>query len=150
MKKGFAILLSLVFVLSVSTPVFAADAQINVTSTAPTIDGEIDAVWEEANSYEMGNSLAVKDGVPIENDADLSGTWKALWDDNYFYILYEVNDDVRVRDSSHQGNHWDDSVELFIAPQGDEYSNYRWLIGEDYIDSYSGPKEWADIDFSEV
>lgn len=150
MKKGFTLLLCLAFVLTVSSPVFAAEAQINFTSTAPVIDGEIDDVWKTANKYEMTNSLEVQAGVPIENDADLSGTWSALWDDNYFYILYEVNDDVRVRDSAHQGNHWDDSVELFIAPEGNEYSNYRWLIGEDYLDSYSGPNEWADIDFNEV
>src|SRR5690606_33852160 len=84
-------------------------------------------------------------------DADLSGTWKALWDEDNFYLLVQVKDDIRVDDSD-AGNQ-DDAVELLIASSGADsvLSTYRWGVGESKaFESYSGPPDWADLDDSQV
>src|SRR5690625_4920377 len=130
MKKYFSLGLCVVFSLMMSTAVLAADPTIE--RGTPLIDGQVDDVWENVQANPIANSIPVPEGLPIESDDDLSGTWKALWDDEHFYILYEIKDDDRVRinwdEEANAGqNHWDDSVELYLATSGPnaEYSNFR-------------------------
>ena len=150
MKKFLSMALCFVFALTMCTVAFAEDAEI--AKGTPVIDGEIESVWESANEYDMGLVLEADHFIPIEGgDADLSGTWKALWDDENFYLLVEVADEARVDDSD-AGN-MDDAVELLIASSGPEstLSTYRWIVGESKaFESYSGPPEWADLDDAQV
>ncbi len=81
---------------------------------APVIDGSVDAVWERAawapiNVYWLGTQ-------PNPSAADYTGRYKALWDEDYLYLLYDVTDD-RIYDGVRDAldRYWeDDTVELFI------------------------------------
>jgi hypothetical protein len=116
-----------------STPAFEDNvdgAIIKKTKTAPTMDGKgDDAVWDEATAYEIkrpicGRSLHIQcdpgDTPPISDENDCSGTFKALWDDQYIYYLIEVTDNV-VENSRNYGNinkhhgMWDDGIELMMS-----------------------------------
>ncbi len=66
-------------------------AVLNKASTPPVINGDIDAVWATANTYNID--------VPFLSNGPSLGakgttTWKGLWNDNGIYILLQVNDDV--------------------------------------------------------
>jgi len=62
----------------------------------------------------------------IANQNDLTGRWRANWDDRNLYIWVGVVDDTHVSDSK---DYWqDDSIEIYIdadASRGDTYDNYN-------------------------
>lgn len=66
-------------------------AAIDKATTAPTIDGVIDAMW--ANVAANNIDKVFQADVPTLGDLGTS-YWKALWDDKGIYILVNVNDDV--------------------------------------------------------
>ena len=82
--------------------------------TAPEIDGTIDAVWEQAawapiNVFWLGTQ-------PNPTADDYTGQYKALWDENYLYLLFDITDE-RLYDHTRDplSNYWeDDTVEIFI------------------------------------
>ncbi|RYY76914.1 MAG: PKD domain-containing protein [Gammaproteobacteria bacterium] len=83
-------------------------------TTAPVIDGVVDSVWERASWAPIDVFWLGTQSNPSAQD--YSGRYKALWDENYLYILYDVTDDKiydGVRDALDR--YWeDDTVELFI------------------------------------
>ena len=99
-------------------PATAPDALIKETGTPIVADGVIDAAWASATQYNI-NQLTVGS---ISDGADLSGTWRSLWDDTNLYVLYEVNDNFLINDS---GSAWqDDAIELFIDPDFSRGTTY--------------------------
>ena len=100
-----------------------ASIMVNVTSNftiprtaiAPIIDGTIDQVWS-TNTFSQ--SIAKPIIGTITNAADLSGTFKAYWDNNYLYILGDVNDDIKVNDSPEA--YFDDAIELYLDINNDK------------------------------
>lgn len=90
MKKVIFLLFVFIFI---SQLVFAQrpSGVVYKTSTAPTIDGEIDEVWTTAVQYNIDRKF-----MTDEPTLGASGTtyWKALWDDQGMYILCVVNDDA--------------------------------------------------------
>ncbi|MDF3013994.1 MAG: cellobiohydrolase, partial [Cellvibrio sp.] len=82
--------------------------------TAPEIDGAVDAVWEQA-SWAPINVFWL--GTQANPDAqDYSGQYKALWDENYLYLLFDITDE-RLYDNTRSAldAYWeDDTVEIFI------------------------------------
>ena len=82
--------------------------------TAPEIDGTVDAVWEHA-SWAPINVFWL--GTQANPDAqDYSGQYKALWDENYLYLLFDITDE-RLYDNTRSAldAYWeDDTVEIFI------------------------------------
>jgi fibronectin type 3 domain-containing protein len=87
-----------------ATPL-AAGAQI--ASGTATIDGTVDASWSSAGA----NGITHASGT-ISSSADLSATWKGLWDGGSLYILVDVTDDVKNNDSANSYD--DDSVEVYL------------------------------------
>jgi len=91
------------------------DATINKASVAPVVDGQIDAVWTEANSYNI--SKAFSEDTPSLG-AEGETTWKALWMDQGIYVLIQVNDNAffpKWADSPAGLNDWNyDLPELFF------------------------------------
>lgn len=83
-------------------------------TTAPVIDGSADAVWERAawapiNVFWLGTQSN-------PSAQDYSGQYKALWDEDYLYLLFDITDD-RIYDGVRDAldRYWeDDTVELFI------------------------------------
>lgn len=83
-------------------------------ATAPVIDGTLDAVWEAAawapiDVFWLGTQ-------PNPTAQDYSGRYKALWDEDYLYLMFDITDD-RIFDGTRNAldRYWeDDTVELFI------------------------------------
>jgi hypothetical protein len=59
----------------------------------------------------------------VSSTADLSGNWKALWDNTNLYFIVEVTDDVKKNDS---GTTWndDDAVEILIDADNSKSTTY--------------------------
>ena len=90
------------------------------TVNPPVIDGNVDEVWNTAGvlSFEATNVLV---GMDLDQ-ADLSGTAKMLWDNDYVYLLTEVTDDIRQNDSPETYN--DDNVEFYFDVNNSKSSPY--------------------------
>lgn len=91
-------------------PVCAQSANAAATFTArpPVLDGTVDAVWSRAPVFSIRHLVF---GRP-SGDADLSATFRALWDRTGLYLLVEVRDDKRVNDSTQRYD--DDGVEVYL------------------------------------
>ncbi len=116
---------------------------------APEIDGTIDAIWDRAtwapiDVFWLGTQ-------PNPTAQDYSGRYKALWDENYLYLLFDITDE-RIYDHTRDAlsNYWeDDTVELFIDENKNggqhQYNTSAWAY---HISTYgdvvdyttSGPK----------
>jgi hypothetical protein len=58
----------------------------------------------------------------LSNTEDLSATWRAGWDENYFTLAVDIQDDKLVQDSEQA---WaDDSVEIYIDANGSRAPQY--------------------------
>ncbi len=68
-----------------------ASNMIKKTDVAPKIDGVVDAVWENANTYNIAKSTDA--GVATVGPEGTT-TWKALWNADGIFVLLKVNDDV--------------------------------------------------------
>ena len=97
-----------VWMFTTVPPASGYDVDIPVAETRPVIDGVVDAQW--SNAPVKGITRVISGTV--SNSADLSGTWRTMWDANNIYFLAQVADDVLKNDSA---NVWDDdSVEVYI------------------------------------
>ncbi len=83
-------------------------------TSAPVIDGSADTVWERAAWAPIDVFWLGTQSNPSAQD--YSGRYKALWDEDYLYLLFDVTDD-RIYDGVRDAldRYWeDDTVELFI------------------------------------
>jgi len=78
------------------------------TARPPVVDGDVDAVWERAPVFPIRHYIVSQPSSP----ADLSATFRALWDRNNLYLLVEVRDDKRVNDSTQRYD--DDGVSVYL------------------------------------
>ena len=91
-----------------------------VNGTPPVIDQNIETVWGAAPP--KGIDQVVLGSRP----ADYNGKWRALYDNNYLYLLVEVSDATRINDSG--GSWWeDDVVEVFIDGNNSKGTSYDGL-----------------------
>ncbi len=113
-------------------------------SQQPILDGVVDNVW--FLSTEQFLTITLEGSDPSSPD-DCSGSWRALWDSEYLYVLIDVNDEALVQDSD-AGSGWDDDrIEFFIdgdnskGTSTDDKNDYqycfRWNNGE-----VETPVEW--------
>jgi hypothetical protein len=115
MIRFFTILFSLFILLSVNVIAQTQKDTIYTyfTKTPVVIDGsDADACWSKADWHPieqvwLGNAMG---------EGDFAGKFKATWDNNYLYILVQVEDDSLVdAHSSPLDNYWnDDCVEIFV------------------------------------
>ena len=109
-----------------------AEAAIGIApaAQAPAIDGRVDEVWSDARSHTIQNVVF----APVSSTADLSASFKALWDDDNLYLLVDVTDDDLRNDSD---EFWlDDGIELFVDAdnsKSDDYTDndYQFYFGWD-------------------
>jgi hypothetical protein len=85
-----------------------------------TIDGTPDAAWSNASVLSAAATKLISGAV--SNNADLSGNFKALWDDTYLYVLADVSDDVLVNESTNVYD--DDGVEVYVDINNDKATTY--------------------------
>lgn len=82
-------------------------------TTAPIIDGVMDAVWNNAPWAPIDVFWL---GSQVPNAQDFSGRYKVMWDQNQLYLLFDITDDVIFDATANPlDRYWDDdSVEIFI------------------------------------
>jgi len=89
-------------------------AIITKAPVAPVIDGTIDAVWLDAETYTINQSVV---GTSPTLGTSGTTTWKGLWTDNGIYILLQVNDNVffPAYTGAIPGNVWQyDKPEIYL------------------------------------
>jgi Carbohydrate family 9 binding domain-like len=98
-------------------------AQIAFASTSPTIDGAVDTVWAQATSYTL-QQISVNNGPAAPpTPANISASFRGLYDATNLYVLIEVTDDLRSTDSP--TDWWtDDSAEIFLDGNLSRGSSY--------------------------
>jgi len=127
----------------------APAAGIAETKTAPALDGKADRCWANAPQYDLTNRYY---SVP-SSDADLSASFKALYDRESLYVLVDVADDDLRNDSD---EFWlDDSIELFIDAdhsRGQDYddNDYQYYFGWDATTPAIGEEHHGNTDGVEV
>jgi hypothetical protein len=89
----------------------ARDFDIPKTTTPPVLDGKIDEAWAKA-SVQYVSTLV--DGQALSGPQDCSGSFRAMYDSGYLYILVDVNDEALVQDSDAAQGWLDDRIEIFI------------------------------------
>ena len=91
---------------------------IPYTSGPITLDGQPDeAAWDTAEWQTLDQ---VWIGKPMEK-GDFSGRFKTLWDENFLYVLAEIEDDTLI-DIHEDGllRYWDDDcLEIFVDENAD-------------------------------
>ncbi len=110
----------------------------NVADTEVQIDGEMDAVWESAEII----PLTITSGSP-----KASTSMRALWDNEYLYILAIVTD--AALDKSSTQAHEQDSVEVFIDENNHKSDSYeeddkQYRINYDNEQTFNGVNCTAD------
>ena len=133
MKKIVFILLTAVLALSAllvcagaATAVPTADAAYGT----PVIDGVIDEVWSKTTAYAFGKY----DYVKKVTDNESSGQFRALWDETYLYLLFEIKDSTMITEAvelADTGWIGRDGVGMTFAPSGD-----RTLTNTDKASSF--------------
>jgi len=89
--------------------------QANAAYGTPVIDGTIDAAWSQASELPINRYQMAWQGA--------TGTAKALWDENYLYVLIQVSDSQLDKANP---NAWEqDSVEIFLDPNNGKTSFYQ-------------------------
>lgn len=91
------------------------------TATAPIIDGVEEAAWSAAFPAQP-LTLSLIGNLP--DSADLSASWRALWDEDTLYVIVHVLDDTKRNNSTEP--HHDDSVEVYTDgdnSKGNSYDN---------------------------
>ena len=92
---------------------------IPLTTVAPIIDGTIETLWDD-NAYSQSFTKEIQ--PTVTSAADLSGTFKAYWDNTYLYVLGDVNDDAKFNDSPE--SYFDDGIELYFDINNDKAAAY--------------------------
>ncbi|MFP4367586.1 MAG: sugar-binding protein [Bacteroidales bacterium] len=121
--------------------------------TPPDIDGEIDEIWNTTPSYPLTKLIKNNLG-PIPDAEDISASFRSLWDENNFYLLVEVVDDVIFNGIS-SPDHQNDNLEVYFDINNSKLSQYdgidddqiRFIPGVDTINSKRGVIA-DDIEFS--
>lgn len=84
------------------------DAFIRCTDQNLVIDGTVESVWDQALRYQVNQFVG-----PSVSQQDLSAEFRTFYDENHLYILVEVADDIKIRDSG--PTVWnDDAVEIYL------------------------------------
>ena len=91
------------------------------TTTAPTIDGVVDALWSNYQPSSLNNVLT----GTVSSSTYLSANWQATWDANNLYILVVVQDDVLVNTNQPLATIYnDDGIEIYIDMGNTKTTSY--------------------------
>ena len=82
------------------------------------IDGDIESVWNTVDGYAFENEIQ----GTVSNSSDLSGEFKLLWDATNLYVLGDVVDNIKEKDSPNVYD--DDAVEVYLDFGNDKSSTY--------------------------
>ena len=121
MKKIITTTLAIAMILTLAVVSFAADYKAGYASEIPVIDGEIDAIWANADKIET-----VYSGDDWDPAFCASGYAKILWTETNVYILAVVNDDTipEIDDAARNG------VDLWMSELDTMTDNYDSDAGD--------------------
>ncbi|MCX6180595.1 MAG: Ig-like domain-containing protein, partial [Bacteroidetes bacterium] len=124
---------------------------VSQTNISPQIDGSIETLWNNVAKQTVSKVILPS----INNDADLSGYFKFIWDNQYLYVLTEITDDKKMKDS--QNFYEDDAIEIYFDINNDKAKTYgsndvqytfRW--NDNSIQSNPSGRSSSGINFSMV
>jgi len=97
-------------------------------ATAPTLDG----VWDEWTSKQYPMGALIYGSSNWTGEADLEGSFRVGWNNQYLFLAVKVKDDVYVQNASGADLYKGDMVEMLFDAnlQGDFYT--RSLSPDDY------------------
>ncbi len=137
----------------------ARDFDIPTATTAPVIDAQVDDVWAKASVQYISTLV---DGLAIDSPADCSGSFRAMYDSQYLYVLVDVNDETLVQDSDPAQGWLDDRIEVFIdADNSKDAANdtiddsqycFRWNHGtvETPVEWYRSPASLTGVQYAVI
>ena len=82
--------------------------EIRYTDANLVVDGRMDEFWQTVDPYAVKNIVGI-----VPDNENLSGEFRALWDDQYLYVLVTVRDDIKSVDSPKR-RFWDDGIGFFF------------------------------------
>lgn len=151
MKKMFTVVLMLAVLVATSATFAQPFVKAHKAANAPVIDGEMDAIWKNATE----NFVLLLEANPPDDDYDMLGSWRMMWDDENLYVLFTALDDEIFTDHA---NAWEnDSFEMYFDAdnsKGVEYDeiddiqtrfSFHYETSEDVDHWYGNKAEW---DFS--
>gem|GEM_PF-6045227 len=92
------------------------------TSQAPVIGAFNNTVWANAQSYALDQKVLIEGGLDVVEPTDHSASAKALWDNDYLYLLYDITDNVLIKHDA--GANKRDDVELFLDRNNSKNTTY--------------------------
>lgn len=85
------------------------------TDAAIAVDGLVEPAWAKAPAHPL--ELVISGYGNPTDAADLSATWKAMYDGRNLFVLIEVTDNAVVENGGTPGEGWtNDSVMIFLDP----------------------------------
>ncbi len=121
MKKLFSIILSALLLAAMAVTAGANPANSDYTIVAekgtPVIDGEVDDVWDSTTSV-------TQDIIRSGTDTGVRAEIRALYDDNYIYILEYVNDATLWGADLNLANYNYDTTEICMSLTNSASTSY--------------------------
>jgi hypothetical protein len=108
--------------VTTSTPTTITMGAIELTSTAPVIDGVADAVWSSYPSFTMSQYLNASSAP------NLASSFKVMYDATYLYVLVNITDNTPNIPNwpATTGNYWnDDGAEIYIDCGNTKQTSYN-------------------------
>ena len=86
-----------------------------ITKGSAVIDGEAESIWNDITAHKLT--------VNSNPSVSTKGNVKAMWDEDYLYVLANIEDEVLNNDNA---NAWEqDSFEIFVDENNGKTANYE-------------------------
>ena len=92
MRKIFTLILGVLFVSAAFAQLERPTALIKKAEVKPVIDGVFDEVWATTDSFVIDRPYDTANGAPTLGEPGET-YWKALWDEEGYYLIIKVTDD---------------------------------------------------------
>ena len=129
MKKIYLLLSACALLLVGTTMAQNRVVLVKKTATPIIIDGQEDAVWAQADTFNIWYWGA---GKTAPNELDFKAYFKLLWDDNYLYFIGFIDDDdlmTHERAATLGLQDWEvDCWELYWSPNNSKLANMTEMI----------------------
>lgn len=93
MRKIFTLILGVLFVSAAFAQLERPTALIKKAEVKPVIDGVFDEVWATTDSFVIDRPYVTDNGAPTLGEPGET-YWKALWDEDGYYLIVKVTDDA--------------------------------------------------------
>ena len=123
--KNFTLKLAVIVVCMIAALTISCFALSDASTTAVygtiKVDGKIDAAWEKANKEDivLADTETVLNAGDVAVDTGVTGVLRTMWDEDYFYILVEVDKHGMALSTNFGGREeTDDCADICIGLDG--------------------------------